>query len=503
MKLGKSKIFLLLCLAFIVGVFLGKYLNYYLMAALAMFFTILITVFGLSASAGTKKWVVLVGFLGLLVLGGALRFKTDRVPRQENFIGKLYGQKLELSGVVVKEPDTRSDKTNLTLRPEGYSGKVLLSIGRYPGYQYGDRLKFSGKLEEPFDRLPGSKPGSSDFSYKNYLSRYDVYGLMRFPKIEKLASGKGNPVQAALLLVKRKYLEVISQILPEPASGLLLGIILGAKRALPPDLKNALTTVGVSHIIVISGYNISIITRSLLKTRALWGRKVAFILSVITILAFVILTGAEASVVRAAVMGLLLVLALNIGRIYQVGNALVFTAAMMILFNPKILNFDVGFQLSFLATLGLVFLAPLFEKWLQFLPDILGFRSNLASTLAAQIFTLPLLIYYFDRISLIAPLVNVLILWTIPYLTFFGLLLGVVGMIYLPLAKVLGAVAWLLLAYQIRVVEFFSHLPLAAVGAAIQPVAITVYYLVLAAALTFYRHQKKFYYYLEYVQTKI
>lgn len=489
MKFGKSKIFFLFCLSFIAGVFLGKYVNIFVMAILAMAFIIFVTVFW------QKRIVRLVGFLGLILVCGAWRFQGSSLEGKPNFVGQLYNQKVELGGVVVKEPDVRSNKIYLTLKIQGYEGKILVSSGRYPEYQYGDRLKIAGLLEEPFE--------SEEFSYKNYLSRYEVYAVMRYPKIEKLAENQGNKIVAALLGVKHKFQEILSQILPEPHNALALGLFLGAKRSLPEDLKNALIAVGVSHIVVVSGYNISIITRNLLRTRAWLGRRVAFWLSLFAVLAFVVMTGGEASVIRAAVMGLMVVFALNIGRIYYPVNALVFVAAVMLVQNPRILHFDIGFQLSFLATLGLIYLAPIFEKWFDFLPEFLSFRSNLASSAAAQVFVLPLLIFHFERISLLALPVNVLILWVIPYAMFFGFFATVLGIIYLPFGQILGILIWAFLEYLIRVVDFFSHISVALISFQTYLGVLILYYLVLVFWLLWYRKTREFSYYLEFIKMRL
>lgn len=524
MKIGKSKIFLLFCLSFIVGVFLGNYLNYYIIALSAMIFVMMVTLPSFNIhppltppiEGGEKEWrlfsgkgMILIGFLGLTLLLGAWRYKTSFPYESPNFVGKYYGQEMELLGIVVREPDVRSNKINLTvgkLTPspsppslrEGekeFSGNILLNVGRYPEYEYGDNLKIKGKLEEPFV--------SEEFSYKDYLSRFDTYAIMRFPEVQKIGDGQGNKIKFALLAIKHKFQEVLSQNLPEPHNALVLGLILGLKRTLPDDLREALIVVGVSHIIVISGYNISLITRNILKTRWVWGRRAAFVLTVFVVLAFVIMTGAEASVIRAAIMGLMLVFAMNVGRIYQARNAVIFAASLMIAQNPKILNFDIGFQLSFVATIGLIYLAPIFEKWFQKVPDFLSFRTNLASTLAAIIFTLPLLIYYFDRLSIAAPLVNILVLWAVPYTMFLGILAGAVGFVFLPLTKIVTTLAWVLLEYVIRTVELFARLPLSGTSVGISVPVMVIYYLLLIFGLWAYRHKKQFFYEVEYVKQKL
>lgn len=511
MHFGKSRIFLLFCLSFIVGVFAGNYLNYYIMAGMAMIFIILATLFW------GRRWPMIVGFAGLILLAGAVRLKTSFPENDPNFVGKFYGQKVEMEGVVMREPDVRSDKVNLTigklilLQPplnlplsastrqgeKKLSGNILLNVGKYPEYQYGDKLKVSGKLEEPFE--------TEEFSYKDYLSRYNTYAVMRFPKIEKIGQGEGNPVRAVLLRFKDRIRQALSASLPEPHNALLLGIILGIKRALPEDLSEALAVVGVSHIVVISGFNISIFTKNVLESRRYIGRKAALWISFLLLLAFVMMTGAEASVIRAAIMGGMLILAMGLRRLYQVVNAIIFVAAIMVLENPKILSFDVGFQLSFLATLGLVYLSPILERWLEKfkIPTWLNFRGNLAATVAALTFTLPILISNFGRLSVVAIPVNVLILWVIPYVMYLGLVFGVLGAIWAPVVKLVSWLLWAMLEYILGVVEFFAALPFAAVAVKITIWLSVIYYLLLVIWLFWYRKTREFNYYLEYVKAKI
>ena len=498
MKLGRSKIFLILCGSFILGIFFSKFINFYAIATLGLFFVILLTVFwpsGPEPAEGKKRVYRLVGFVGLVFLFGVFRLSSVSIEESPDFVGQFFGEKISVEVTVSEDPDVRSGKVNLTVNPDGLRGNILLNVGRYPEYKYGDRLMISGKLEEPFV--------SEEFSYKDYLSRFGVFGLIRFPQIEKLDEGHGNILKAGLLSVKHKFQDVLSQVLPEPHSAFVLGLIIGLKKAIPENLNEAFIVTGVSHIVVVSGYNISIITRNLLKTRGIVGRRVAFVASILVVLSFVVITGAEASVVRAAAMGLLLVLAMNIGRVYYVVNALIFIGAAMVLINPQILRFDIGFQLSFLATLGLILLSPIFEKWLWRVPNFLQFRTNLASTLAAQIFVLPLLIFYFDRISLVAPLVNVLVLWAIPYTMFFGFFIGLLGIIYLPLAAVFAGLAWILLEYMIRVVEIFAQIPFASSFARINLPTIVIFYMVLGFWLRYYKKTRKFYQQLEYTDAKV
>jgi len=514
MDLGKSKIFLLFCVSFIFGVFAGKFVSYTAMAFSAMVFVMLATL------GWRKKAWMIAGFLGLTVLLGAWRWQQSfAVTYAENFVGNYYEQKVEWEGVVVRDPDVRSNKVNLTLgeltpsqsppsfpaspagRQEGekIQGNILLNVGRYPEYQYGDRLRFMGKLEEPFV--------TEEFSYKDYLSRYDTYAVMRFPKVERTGEEQGSKITAALYRAKHRLQDVIVGVLPEPASALLLGIILGLKRSLPESLSTALVMAGVSHIVVISGYNISILTKNVLRSRGLLGRRAALILSASVILAFVVMTGAEASVVRAAIMGFALIAATGTGRLYAVQNAVIFAGAAMIAQNPKILQFDIGFQLSFMATLGIIYFSPILEMGLRKIkiPEagFLSLRGNLSSTTAALVFTLPLLLYHFERLSVYAIPANVLILWSVPYVMALGMAVAFVGLVFLSAAKLIAATAWVLLQYQIWLVTWVAGLPGAAMALAVDFRFLVAYYALLVLGLWYYRYRNKFWYYLEYAEVKL
>ncbi|HYV33243.1 MAG TPA: ComEC/Rec2 family competence protein, partial [Candidatus Limnocylindria bacterium] len=232
-----------------------------------------------------------------------------------------------------------------------------------------------------------------------------------------------------------------------------MGILIGARKTLPQSVIDNFNTTGVSHVIAISGFNISIIIKSLEYLAKLFGRRFSFWLSLIIIFSFVILSGASASVIRAAVMGSLLLIAFNIGRQYSITPALFFSAAVMLLINPKILFWDIGFQLSFAATLGIVYFSPLLDQITQNWPNPVQLKSILLTTMAAIVSTLPLILFYFGRLSLVAPLVNILILPFVPLTMLLGFLtvLPFVGAGFAFLAN-------FLLLYMLHVTEFFAGL---------------------------------------------
>lgn len=457
--MSKSKIFFYSCLFFIIGVGLASYLFLPLWAA----FAILIAGCGfLFFGWPHQNFFVILGLAGIFLFLGMLRFHAAEVPQDESQISFHNGQKMTFSGIVSAEPDTRDSGVKLKVKSEkleiggGWreiSGNVLVNAALYPAFDYGDELEVTCKLQKPEPIL--------DFAYDKYLAKENIYSVCYWPDIKFIKSGEGNKIVAVILFVKEKLVETVNRIFPEPQAAFLGGLLYGAKRGIPQNLMDKFSVTGTTHIVAISGYNITILAALLLQvTKGLGlGRKKSFWFALSGILFFVILTGASASVVRAALMGGLVLLASQVGRISKITNALLFAAAAMLVFNPKILAFDAGFQLSFAATIGLVFLSPIFEKYLVKLPSFFGVKESLATTMSAIVFTLPLILYTFGRVSLIAPLANILILPMIPFTMAVGSVAVLGGMIYSGLGQFLGWLAWIFLSYIIKTVEILASIP--------------------------------------------
>lgn len=479
----KSQIFLFLCLSFILGVFIQSLL----ILSRPWWLGVLILGIILVAIFWGRSWkIVVAGFCLMFLFGGAWRFllisDTDNLVKQFNDQGKIV-----LTGVIAEEPDVRSNNVKYVLAVAeiellgssqriSSSGKILVVAKKYPLYQYGDKIEINGKLLTP--------KSSEDFDYQKYLAKDDIFSLVYYPEIKLLASGQGTRLMGKLLFVKNKFKDSISKILVEPQAAFLAGLLLGEKRGLPTDLTAAFSRTGTTHIIALSGFNITIIAVALMSLFNLFmvRRQVSFWLSVGVIVLFVLMTGAAASVVRAAVMGILVLLAQQVGRLYQIRNALVLAGAIMIFINPKVLIWDLGFQLSFAATLGLIYVLPILEQW--FMPDqkekelmavsrpkesrivklLKSVKLILATTLAAQIAVLPLLVVNFGQLSLIAPLANILVLPVIPLTMLVGFLGALGGLIFLPLGQVFGWLAWLFLSYEIKIIELLAKIPLAAIN---------------------------------------
>jgi competence protein ComEC len=285
-------------------------------------------------------------------------------------------------------------------------------------------------------------------------------------------------LMSRILNVKGLVAEKVNQLWHEPHASFMAGLLYGYRGGLG-SLNEAFNRTGVTHIIAISGYNISIVASILFAVlvKGFWiNRKKAFWGILIGIGLFVLFTGASASVVRAGIMGSLVLLARQLGRQKAIANVLALTALLMTLHNPFVLLWDAGFQLSFVAVVGLIYLAPLLAPKFEKIPEAFGLRESVVSTLSAIIATLPLIAYQFGRVSLVALPANILILWLIPFLMMLGFLAVMLSFIFMPVAQVIAWIAWAGLSYIILVVKWLSGLGFASVSVVVPFVVVLVLY---------------------------
>ena len=407
------------------------------------------------------------------------------------------GSWVEIRGILEQPVVQKDGYIELFIRAEniqfqnGESQQVtglLLARTEYRAdLNYGDRLLLSGELITP--------PVYEDFSYRDYLARQSIYALMPFGSVEKLESGRGNPLWAALYVLRERGVETLYRIYPAREASLLAGILLGDESGLSENMKLVFNETGTRHIIAISGFNISIIAGFFLALFGRWlGARRGAWAAGIGIGLYTLLVGADTSVVRAAIMGILTLFALQTGRQSLALNSLGFSAALMTLMNPLVL-WDIGFQLSFAATLGLVLYSePLrarVDRWLDaHLLDDLAKRISrpindyLVLTVAAQIITLPILLYYFHRLSIFSLPANLLILPAQPALMVLGGSSVLAGIILLPLGQLVGTFGWALAAYTIRIVEFFGNLPWASQSLSSFPLILVLLYFAFLAVIS-------------------
>lgn len=407
-----------------------------------------------------------------LFLGGA-RYQLS-VPRFDAFHIAFYNDRdydLLITGYLVEPPDYRDNYTNLRLQVTAVdtgdgdltaNGLLLVRAQNNQIFHYGDVLRLRGKLQTP--------PENEEFSYRDYLAGQHIHSYMSSAEVTVLPGRGGNPISAVLYAIKDQSLDNIYRMFPDPESSLLAGILLGVDTGLTRELQQAFKNTGTAHIIAISGFNISIIAGIFFAFFSrFFGERRGAVVAILGIALYTFVVGADAAVVRAAIMGSLALFAKQVGRRQFALNTLLAVAFIMTLWNP-LLVWDVGFQLSFFATLGLILYADPFTQFADrvirnFFPASTAervvelFSEFVLLTLAAQLTTIPIMAYHFQRISLVSFIANPFILPAQPAVMILGGLSVLLSLIWFPLGQLMAWVVWPFVVYTIRMVEIFDRVP--------------------------------------------
>ncbi|MEK7561000.1 MAG: ComEC/Rec2 family competence protein [Patescibacteria group bacterium] len=496
----KSRVFLFCLLAFIAGVSVASFIPF----PVAVIWIGGVGIFCVIAFGARHQnlLIVVAGLIALCFAGGAFRYAA--VMQSAPDLTEFEGRAIRFEGVVIREPVLTEKSQQITVRgrirsPEDAIGREteefrMRVVSRpYPRYAFGDALTLEGVLASPLDRDAPYRALPRNYlvgGRATLLMKEGIFGTIVFPRIEKTGAVRGFIIMRRILGAKNALTAGIDRMLPDPHAALLRGLLLGERAALPEETVGNFRASGVSHIVALSGYNITLVGRSFMAG-LLWASipfRASFWIASGAIILFIVMVGASPSVTRAGILGLLLLVAEREGRVYNIRNALAFAAAAMVFVNPLILRFDAAFQLSFCATIGLVYFSGPVEKYMdrsarrirRFFGDykVLKRRGNgfisrrvglikrlLVETIAAQIAVLPLLIILFGAISLVSPLANMFVLLAVPFAMAWGFVTGLWGMLRLPFGGMVAGVAWLALEYILRVSAFFARIPFASVPA--------------------------------------
>lgn len=375
-----------------------------------------------------------------------------------NFPDSEVNQEVSLTGVIVREVDRR-EKTQHLYISDG-AEKFLVITDRFSDFSYGDEVVVKGILKQP--EAFATDLGRT-FNYPGYLKTQGVNLMFIYPEVDKLSTGNGNYVLATLLSFKQAFMSKIESLIAEPAVGLGEGLLLGVKRALGDELELIFRRTGIIHIVVLSGYNVSLVILFVMYILAyILPYRARLLVGMLAIVAFCLLVGLSATVLRAGLMASLILLARFTGRTNSVMRGLMLAGFLMLLINPYSLAYDVGFQLSFLATMALILLAKKIESICGFMPETLKLREFFVATLTTQLFVLPLLLYQIGEFSLVSLIVNVLVLPMVAPAMLLTFLTGMIGFVSLSLAWPFAWLAQLSLEYILAVARFFGGLPFAA-----------------------------------------
>jgi len=448
-----SKILFFLCLSFVTGIFLESIIKIPQIFICGILILGIVFIF---LSFLFKKINFVIGFCILFLILGILRVQISEFNIASDKLSKFNGRgQIVLTGIISDDPDVRD--TSQKLKVKINDSTILVTTNLYPEYKYLDQIKIVGKLEAPM--------AADDFNYKNYLLPQHIYSVMSFPKIE-IVSKKHQYTASSYLYEKILFLKqglrqsIHGNFLP-PHSLILEGIILGDNKNMTQDLRDKLNNTGLRFLTAISGVHVIILSAILASFMLFLGlkRNHAFYFSIIFIWLYIVITGFTASGIRAATMGSIFIFAEVFGRQNTSSRTIVLAAALMLLQNPLLLTYDVGFQLSFMASLGIIYLKPaignmlkvLFKERMKELLDIISV------TFTAQIFTLPIMIYNFGSVSLVSPITNILILPVMPWILSFGFIFSIMGAFSKLLGRIFFVPCWILISYFLKVVDLFSQ----------------------------------------------
>ena len=455
--------------AFLLGILFASFTPRYSL------FLGLIAILGIFIFARIRSWPIIQAscilslvFVGIFYFHFYLNLRDvyEKIP---------LGAPSRFSGVISEEPRFTENSQRLVIEiAPPFRGNIALILGRFPEFKYGDTLYFQGSINER-------------------LSPRDLPTVI-FPEILSREENSGFSLKRHLIDFKQSMIDGFRHIFPRDASALLGGILLGQKSDFSNEFKDAMRQSGTTHLVALSGYNIAILVFSVHEiAKRFLSRKKRFYLTSMVILLFVLMVGVEASIIRAAIMGLIVLLAEYVGRMHSFGHSALLAATLMALQDPLILRYDLGFQLSFVSLLGIFYLSPALsslKKSTRFKQKEKKsfFEELVTTTLGAQLAVIPILLSTFGSISLVSIIPNILILWLIPGTMLLGSFMGAIHFLSPGLATIFSLPLHALLYYETGIIRFFGNTNLS-LHSMIHPLIFgIIYYMILFA---FIMHQKK------------
>jgi competence protein ComEC len=374
---------------------------------------------------------VLLFFVGL----SYMNWRYPRMPPIDPSSGAVAGSVAQ----VISGTPTSSQLLlkQVSVNGKKLGGKIQVAVGGSQSIGAGDRLKLNGELNP----LPAT------------LAHPDLRGEMRYPKLESDKRAKDSRLDE----LRSGFIGRIEQILPQPESGFLAGLLVGDESGMGPDLRTALKRTGTTHLVAVSGYNLSVIASVLLLMRGRLPLRIVYTGAFAFVVVFTVFVGSSASVVRAAIMACIVLAGKMLFLRADVGRLVLIAAVLMVVWDPRALLGDVGGQLSFLATAGIVWIEPRLRPMLAWLPG--GLAELVSVTLAAQLATEPLIVGIFGRTSLVALPLNSLIIPMIPLAMLLGFVALGTGVIFAPAGNAVGILAWAVLHFILTTIDWAANIP--------------------------------------------
>ena len=388
----------------------------------------------------------------------------------------IDGQAVIVRTKIINKPEIEGKLQRFSITVKSH--RIFITSVKYPMYRYGEFLEIRGKVKV------SEKEGR-------------VFYSLVFPEIHTLKNN-ANVIMRMSLFIRERAINIFESALSPIHSALLLGIVFGIKQNMPDEFLDILRDGGVIHVIAASGMNVSMVAGSLffIFQRVLRGR-IALLVSMVGLLIYVCIAGFEASIIRAALMSSIAFAAGITGRKRLPLYTLFLTALFMLFINPSWIT-DVGFQLSFMATAGILTLKPIFDHLFErIVPDSIGvgrlgsISDDLNTTLAATLATVPILLTNFGAVNLLSIFINILVLWTIPFLMIIGGISILLGLFFTQLGQIVTYLTLPLLMYFELVVRYFDRFKIPLMIDNSSPILWIGYYLILAAFIIFMGKKRK------------
>jgi len=412
------------------------------------------------------------------------------------------GQQVCISGYINSAPDLDGSKAvyelvtreisvgDWSLAPDKIKGKILLNTlsNEVELIEYGREVRVIGTLN-----IPKGSTNPEGFSYRTYLSHNGISATIfaRGYNIELGDKNNGNFLVQTGLNIRSRIVNVINQSLPPQQAGLLNGMLIGYKQDLSEEVQEAFSKSGLSHIMAVSGSNVGFIVLPLvfifgkLKVR----KRYANILIIAILILFTLITGFEPSVLRAVIMAVVILIGQIILRETEIFTSISFAALLLMFYNPGIL-FNIGFQLSFAATISLVlFYKHLKEKLsFKFIPSFIA--DVLAATISAQIGVLPVTVFYFNKLSVVSIFSNLLVVPIVEFITILGTLMAILGQIHIVFSVLIGYINNVLLSIVLLVTKVSADMPWSVITLTTPSIILVVFYY--AAVMYFFWYKPKY-----------
>jgi competence protein ComEC len=463
-------------IGYILGILLGNFsigAKYFWCLIIFLTFFVLASVFYFILQEKPGEIALIFFFLAFLSLGIARNLRACHIPPDEisRHIPFATRERSHITGVVASIPDKSPQRTDFVLTCQRVtannkeieaSGKtqVFLYTQELPEINYGDRLKLSGSLSLP---LASTNPGL--FDYRKYLSYQKIYSLFSVygsEDVEILGRAKISTFRSVILKIRQRIDSVIKMTLPQMESSILAGVMLGERSGLPKEIQEIFVDAGVLHTLAVSGLHVGLVLFIFYGFFQLMKipRKVTYFLTILVVIIYVYVTGGRPSAIRAGIMATCGLVAVLLERDRHLYNSLALAALIILLFSPFAL-FDVGFQLSFMATLGILYLTPPFQNFFK-LKLNRGFNyllGSLAVSAGALVGVYPITAFYFNKISLIALISNILVVPLVGVIIALGFASSILGLFSLWLARMISMINRLLIDVLIKCIGFFASLP--------------------------------------------